>query len=377
MFYYLCRFVSVTASLLYPTYASYKALKSTASSGLTAGEQAEQLERWLMYWCVMGIVWMWEEWGEWGVRWFPFYYEVKTLVILWLVLPQIQGSTYIYLTYLAPFLSSHENDIDSFVTSTRSRAKAVGLEYLNRGIQRARQAILGQVFATDAGGNGAPPPYAMDTDEPPVLAEPYTTGGEGATAASSLMNLAGGFMKQYGPSALAAGAALLHPMGRRQQQEQQTVNDRDARQRRKAQLEAELAALSGGASSSSEPPSSPAGSSSAYSGTARASANAHASRTLHPRAVSSSSLSSLPASLSPGDPQRSRTSSSSSASDVETRGAPRDPVAQRYIETNLAGSQFEEIARDEAKGYAGGKGGWFGWGAGGPGAPVDPAKKNA
>ncbi|GAA5973678.1 hypothetical protein JCM21900_006598 [Sporobolomyces salmonicolor] len=376
MFYYLCRFVSVTASLLYPTYASYKALKSTASSGLTAGEQAEQLERWLMYWCVMGIVWMWEEWGEWGVKWFPFYYEVKTLVILWLVLPQIQGSTYIYLTHLAPFLASQETDIDSFVTSTRSRAKAIGLEFLNRGIQRARQAILGQVFATDAGGNRAPPPYAMDTDEPPVLADPYTTGGEGATAASSLLNLAGGFMKQYGPSALAAGAALLHPMGRRQQQPE-TVNDRDARQRRKAQLEAELAALSGDASSWSEPPSSPAGSSSSYSGTARASASAPASRIFHPRAVSSASLSSLAASLSPGDPLRLRTSSSSSVSDAETQGAPRDPGGQRYVEANLAGSHFEEIARDEAKGYAGGRGGWFGWGGGGARALVDPAKKNA
>lgn len=60
---------STSVSLLYPLYASYKALRPAASSGLTPQEQGERLERWLMYWCVVACVWTWEQWGEWSVAW--------------------------------------------------------------------------------------------------------------------------------------------------------------------------------------------------------------------------------------------------------------------------------------------------------------------
>lgn len=60
---------STAASLLYPTYASYKALRPAASVGRTPADQAAHLERWLMFWCVMGCVALWEQWAEWGVSW--------------------------------------------------------------------------------------------------------------------------------------------------------------------------------------------------------------------------------------------------------------------------------------------------------------------
>ena len=60
---------STAASLLYPTYASYKALRPAASVGRTPADQAAHLERWLMFWCVMGGVALWEQWAEWGVSW--------------------------------------------------------------------------------------------------------------------------------------------------------------------------------------------------------------------------------------------------------------------------------------------------------------------
>lgn len=72
----LCRVVhrccdanSTAASLLYPTYASYKALRPAASVGRSPADQAAHLERWLMFWCVMGCVALWEQWAEWGVSW--------------------------------------------------------------------------------------------------------------------------------------------------------------------------------------------------------------------------------------------------------------------------------------------------------------------
>lgn len=90
-------------------YNSYKAIKSN---------DLQKLEVWLMYWVVMGTVMAMESSVEWIFAWyarvasgvigplteefrlatnhsvalsrFPFYYECKTLVILWLTLPQIQ-----------------------------------------------------------------------------------------------------------------------------------------------------------------------------------------------------------------------------------------------------------------------------------------------
>ncbi|TPX58816.1 hypothetical protein PhCBS80983_g02883 [Powellomyces hirtus] len=45
--------------------------------------------------------------------WLPFYYEVKTLIILWLVVPYTHGSRYLYSTLLHPLLDQHESEIDT------------------------------------------------------------------------------------------------------------------------------------------------------------------------------------------------------------------------------------------------------------------------
>lgn len=85
---------------LYPLYASYKAISSKRASSWPAPtahgpeprtEMAE-LEGWLMYWSVVGIVTVIESWFEWTWSWLPFYAIAKTAFTLWLVLPQTQVS---------------------------------------------------------------------------------------------------------------------------------------------------------------------------------------------------------------------------------------------------------------------------------------------
>ncbi|GAA5837570.1 hypothetical protein JCM9279_006792 [Rhodotorula babjevae] len=220
MFYYLCKLVITSTSVLYPLYASYKALRPAASSGLTPQEQAERLERWLMYWCVVACVWTWEHWAEWSVSWFPFYHEVKTLVMLWLVLPQIQGSTYIYIHHLSPFLTSHEEDIDAALADARTSATRAGLGYANAAVRRLRALLLGSILGADAdtttaAAAGPARPAHDDTHAPPILAEPGTAVPSSASGAGAaqLAHLAGGLLRTYAPAALAAGNALLHPMG--------------------------------------------------------------------------------------------------------------------------------------------------------------------
>jgi len=56
---------------------------------------------------------------EWLLCWFPFYWEIKTLLLLYLSIPQFEGSTYVYKTYLEPYLVQNESDIDASIASAR------------------------------------------------------------------------------------------------------------------------------------------------------------------------------------------------------------------------------------------------------------------
>ncbi|EED78795.1 predicted protein, partial [Postia placenta Mad-698-R] len=91
---------------LYPGYASYKTLSQRPAS-------EEELERWLMYWSVLGcIVSSPILTFSWTCR-LPFYYPVKTIFLLYLALPQTAGAAYLYHTHLQPFFAAHESQIDS------------------------------------------------------------------------------------------------------------------------------------------------------------------------------------------------------------------------------------------------------------------------
>ncbi|GAA5822668.1 hypothetical protein JCM11251_004334 [Rhodosporidiobolus azoricus] len=353
MFYYACRLVTLVSSLLYPTYASYKVLRLPSGSA----EQRQGLERWLMFWCVMCGVWVWEEVGEWGVGWFPFYYEIKTLAILWLVLPQIQGSTYLYTNHLSPFLTAHESDIDTFVANLRSSALALGASYIQRLIRSVKQAVLGAALA-EVNGDGQQPGQGHDTHGPNVLADPPVTSGAAtpqAAAASTLASLAGGFIRQYAPAALRAGQALMHPnekAGGVRAAAQGGNGEEEQKRRRREELERELAILD------SDKSGSPASSASGVS--VGSSADGLRDRSRTPSSASTSS-SGIPSSLSPGS-------------------TPKDPVAQRVLSGlgSLAGSAYEELTHAEASEFkereklgAGERrksSGWFGgWGAEGEG----------
>jgi len=79
---------------------------------------------------------------------FPFYYEVKTLLILWIVLPQPQGqgnggSTYLFQSHISPFLTNHESTIDGLNRSLSIRLKLIGRKISNRLLSSIRGIILG------------------------------------------------------------------------------------------------------------------------------------------------------------------------------------------------------------------------------------------
>lgn len=80
---------------LFIAYASFKAIESPGK---------EDDKQWLTYWTVIGFVQMVEYFSDILLYWFPFYYLFKTLVVLYLALPQFRVSTKSYF-----FLKRKEN----------------------------------------------------------------------------------------------------------------------------------------------------------------------------------------------------------------------------------------------------------------------------
>jgi len=73
-----------------------------------------------MYWSVVGAFVALEYVAEWFISWFPFYWELKTIILLFLSLPQTQGSTWVYKTYLDPLLAKNEAEIDAGITAAQT-----------------------------------------------------------------------------------------------------------------------------------------------------------------------------------------------------------------------------------------------------------------
>ncbi|PWN22096.1 protein YOP1 [Microstroma glucosiphilum] len=76
-----------------PAYFSMKALESP---------QPQDDVQWLTYWVVFGAFTFAESFVNVILYWFPFYYTIKTLVVLYLMLPQTQGAKVVYARVLRP-----------------------------------------------------------------------------------------------------------------------------------------------------------------------------------------------------------------------------------------------------------------------------------
>ncbi|KAI9445346.1 hypothetical protein H4582DRAFT_2095035 [Lactarius indigo] len=122
---------------LLPSYSTFKALKQRPLN-------EREVEKVARYWTVVGTLVAFEYTAEWLLSWFPFYWETKTLfllflsqfearanfqihlgrLLLWAILTPspfelLQGSAHIYKSYLEPFLVQNEKDIDATIASAR------------------------------------------------------------------------------------------------------------------------------------------------------------------------------------------------------------------------------------------------------------------
>lgn len=126
---------SSITSILFPVFASYKALRTADPALLTP---------WLMYWTTLSLVLMVEAQLHFILCWVPFYSWLRLGAHLYLVLPGKQGSVYIYQTYIHPFLEEHEKHIDKMISEGHEKARAAGMDVVKQAIEYIRVNILNQ-----------------------------------------------------------------------------------------------------------------------------------------------------------------------------------------------------------------------------------------
>ena len=165
----------------------------------------------------------------------PFYYLIKTVLLLYLALPQTQGSSYLYIYHLQPFFHNHEAQIDATLATLKARA----VTFIQEKLQMVWQQMLGQQPAPVS----APPPSLSNPAEGPA-------------------HLVSSLWASFGPSVIASGAALLKqatstvPAGTAPAYSRSSSSSDPVAQsvlERRRQLEAELAALSAGGDRNSVP----------------------------------------------------------------------------------------------------------------------------
>ncbi|KAG2442675.1 hypothetical protein HXX76_002758 [Chlamydomonas incerta] len=132
--YYVCIF----AELLFPTYASLKAIQSPGKLDDT---------QWLTYWVVYAFISTFESVGAIVLQWIPLYYEIKLLFVLWMIAPQTQGARKIYEDHIMPLLKKYGDKIDPIFARAESALESQYVNHLAKYVDKHGPAILEQAAA--------------------------------------------------------------------------------------------------------------------------------------------------------------------------------------------------------------------------------------
>ncbi|KAM6235086.1 receptor expression-enhancing protein 4 [Porphyrio hochstetteri] len=129
----LSRVIVLVFGMLYPAYASYKAVKA---------KNIREYVRWMMYWIVFSLFMAAETLTDLFISWLPLYYEVKMAFVLWLLSPYTRGSSFLYRKFVHPILSRKEKDIDAYIIRARERGYKMMVCYSKRGLNLAATAAV-------------------------------------------------------------------------------------------------------------------------------------------------------------------------------------------------------------------------------------------
>jgi len=118
---------------LYPAYASFKAVKN---------RNVKEYVKWMIYWIVFSTYTVIEEIADVLAYWLPLYYEIKILILFWLVSPTTRGSSVLYRGLIHPMLVNHEEDIDQYLTDMIDKTYSLSVRYARLAAQKVTKAMI-------------------------------------------------------------------------------------------------------------------------------------------------------------------------------------------------------------------------------------------
>ncbi|KAJ8684039.1 hypothetical protein QAD02_019831 [Eretmocerus hayati] len=119
---------------LYPAYASYKAVRT---------KNVKEYVKWMMYWIVFALFTCAETFTDvFFSFWFPFYYEIKIILVLWLLSPATKGSSILYRRFVHPALCRREAEIDDAIARATEQGYTAFLQLGSKGVNYATTMLM-------------------------------------------------------------------------------------------------------------------------------------------------------------------------------------------------------------------------------------------
>jgi len=137
---YCC--VRLICGILYPAFYSFKAVKN---------KNVKEYFQWMIYWIVFAMVTIIEELADLFISfWFPLYYELKILFLIWLLSPATRGATLLYRQVIHPNLARREEEIDEFLKKCKDESYSLGVKYT----RAVAESVTNTVIQTALAGGG-------------------------------------------------------------------------------------------------------------------------------------------------------------------------------------------------------------------------------
>uniref|UniRef100_A0A0C9RBP4 Receptor expression-enhancing protein n=1 Tax=Fopius arisanus TaxID=64838 RepID=A0A0C9RBP4_9HYME len=130
----ISRLVILVFGTLYPAYASYKAVRT---------KNVKEYVKWMMYWIVFALFTCAETFTDvFFSFWFPFYYEIKIILVLWLLSPATKGSSILYRRFVHPALIRREAEIDDALARATEQGYTAVLHLGTKGVNYATTVLM-------------------------------------------------------------------------------------------------------------------------------------------------------------------------------------------------------------------------------------------
>ncbi|CAN1133975.1 HVA22-like protein j [Linum perenne] len=106
-------------------YPAFECFKSTEKNKINI----EDVRFWCQYWIIVALITVCERFGDFFLSWLPFYGEAKLGFFIWLWYPKTKGTYFMYNTFLKPYVSQHQSEIDQKLQEVKVKVWDFAIHY--------------------------------------------------------------------------------------------------------------------------------------------------------------------------------------------------------------------------------------------------------